>query len=357
MAYCVTELTQGQQFVASIVNHPIINKPCMFYNSFGCKNGNACWWMHLDYNLLSNEPVPPQKSRMMPTTIMEYLKEIYDKININVLQSNLSANAQQFEPELSANMEECKLGTVVTAPNDLCDDDDDDDDGDEFKCVGSKVLLSSPILSHSTVTPNAFKCDPVDQKLIPQTLQTVHPQSPKSRNTTTPILPFILPKLTEFDVTLPALLPQVSQIPPKPPDPIQTVVSDLTEAYQEEAELEKSAGNKSMKEQNYLDASYHYDRAILLYPTAIYHANQSAATYYLKEYDAAIYHASMAIELDKHYVKGYIRKGLASFATNSFQVASDNLLIAVDLMRNDHEMQPLLVKYQKMLKICKQKLK
>jgi serine/threonine-protein phosphatase 5 len=64
-----------------------------------------------------------------------------------------------------------------------------------------------------------------------------------------------------------------------------------------------------------------YTKAIDLNPSAVYYANRSIANLRLECAGYALTDASMAIELDKNYVKGYYRRAAAHMTLGKFKLA------------------------------------
>lgn len=70
-------------------------------------------------------------------------------------------------------------------------------------------------------------------------------------------------------------------------------------------------GNRLFKAGRFSDALACYSRSLALSPTSIAYANRAMAALKLEEYSEAEEDCTQAINLDKHYVKAYSRRGRA----------------------------------------------
>jgi small glutamine-rich tetratricopeptide repeat-containing protein alpha len=98
---------------------------------------------------------------------------------------------------------------------------------------------------------------------------------------------------------------------PKPATP-PTGPKQPSEGELAEAEALKNKGNAAMSQNDYHTAIDFYTQALKLIPTnPIYLSNRAAAYINVKEYDAAIRDAEIAVDTDPSYGKGWSRLGLA----------------------------------------------
>lgn len=100
--------------------------------------------------------------------------------------------------------------------------------------------------------------------------------------------------------------------------PQQSVVSQDIIQKAEQLKLE---GNTFLKEFKLNTAIELYTAAIQLHPTAIYHANRAAAHIKTESYGLAIEDATVAISLNKSYLKSYYRRGSSNLALGHYKKA------------------------------------
>ena len=89
----------------------------------------------------------------------------------------------------------------------------------------------------------------------------------------------------------------------------------------------KDAGNKAFLEFKFVEAVNHYTMAIETSeePNHIYYANRANAYLEIKKYPECISDCDKAIEINKTFVKSYMRKAKAQVAQENLQLALETL--------------------------------
>ncbi|XP_017768496.1 PREDICTED: serine/threonine-protein phosphatase 5 [Nicrophorus vespilloides] len=106
----------------------------------------------------------------------------------------------------------------------------------------------------------------------------------------------------------------------------------------EEAEKIKNVANEYFKKQDYQEAINYYTQAIEINPrNAIYYGNRSYAYLRTEFYGYALADASMAIELDKTYIKGYYRRAASYMSLGKFKEALRDYEYVIKARPNDKD--------------------
>ena len=117
-------------------------------------------------------------------------------------------------------------------------------------------------------------------------------------------------------------------------------MSDVSDPVPEKspAEIAKDAGNSFFKEGHYAEAVVKYNEAIDLDPEKpAFYTNRSFCHLKMENHGLAIADATVAIELDKTFVKAYHRRGSAYMALAQFKSALKDFKAAKQLKPNDRD--------------------
>ncbi|MGH0114948.1 UNVERIFIED_CONTAM: hypothetical protein FKN15_065872 [Acipenser sinensis] len=119
------------------------------------------------------------------------------------------------------------------------------------------------------------------------------------------------------------------------------------------SEMLKEKANNYFKERDYENAIKYYSEAVELNPdNAIYYGNRSLAYLRTECYGYALADATLALERDKNYIKGYYRRATSNMALGKFKAALKDYETVVKVRPNDKDAK---LKYQECSKIVKQK--
>ena len=95
---------------------------------------------------------------------------------------------------------------------------------------------------------------------------------------------------------------------------------------EEQADMFKSEGNEFYKKKDYFAAIKKYDEAIKLMPKEHkYYGNRAAASLMLGLYERVVKDCEIAIELNKDFLKAYLRLAKAHLSLGNFDKAEENL--------------------------------
>jgi tetratricopeptide (TPR) repeat protein len=98
------------------------------------------------------------------------------------------------------------------------------------------------------------------------------------------------------------------------------------EVLQKKAEYYKDCGNYQFKQKSYPEAIEYYTKAIECNPTSpIYFANRAQCQLFEQRYGACEADCTLAIQLDKTYLKAYYRRALARIGLEKIEQARQDL--------------------------------
>jgi tetratricopeptide (TPR) repeat protein len=110
------------------------------------------------------------------------------------------------------------------------------------------------------------------------------------------------------------------------------------EVLKKKAEYYKDCGNYQFKQKSYAEAIEFYTKAIECDPTShIYFANRAQCQLFEQRYGACEADCTLAIQLDKNYLKAYYRRALARIELGKIELARQDLeyVIAREPANND----------------------
>jgi tetratricopeptide (TPR) repeat protein len=110
------------------------------------------------------------------------------------------------------------------------------------------------------------------------------------------------------------------------------------EVLKKKAEYYKDCGNYQFKQKSYAEAIEFYTKAIECNPTSpIYFANRAQCQLFEQRYGACEADCTLAIQLDKNYLKAYYRRALARIELGKIEQARQDLeyVIAREPANND----------------------
>ncbi|XP_063981994.1 uncharacterized protein LOC135165019 [Diachasmimorpha longicaudata] len=110
----------------------------------------------------------------------------------------------------------------------------------------------------------------------------------------------------------------------------------MTNEEQDKVQKLKEQGNNCVKQQKYAEAMFHYTHAIKLDPKnySLY-SNRSFVFLKMQQYHFALEDATMTINLNPDWTKGYYRKAEVEFHTFRFSEALHSYGQALNLQPND----------------------
>jgi len=113
---------------------------------------------------------------------------------------------------------------------------------------------------------------------------------------------------------------------------ITSFVDAWVKVNRQAAEQKKEEGNQLYKTRNYREALQKYNEAIQLCPrTAAFYGNRSACHMMLSQFTQALADAKKAVQLDIHFVKGYIRVAKCCISLGNVMSAEQALERVVEL--------------------------
>ncbi|XP_018321482.1 RNA polymerase II-associated protein 3 [Agrilus planipennis] len=136
-------------------------------------------------------------------------------------------------------------------------------------------------------------------------------------------------------------------------DGSEDLSDEFDEQTREQAILEKEKGNKFVKSQMWDEAILCYTQAIKYYGyDPIFYANRALCHLKKQNFKAAESDCTVALQLDKTYVKAYQRRAAAREKLGQLQQAHDDLLKVFDYESNNKESKAALARIEKLMKNC-----
>ena len=93
----------------------------------------------------------------------------------------------------------------------------------------------------------------------------------------------------------------------------------------------RDEGNKAFQQAQYRQALSLYTQGLVRQPSAVLYCNRSVTAYALGDYGLALQDAERAMEMDKKWVKPYLRKGKALSALGRYKGAAETLAAGLEL--------------------------